>query len=137
MSKCMIGDKILHDIIIVSSNIMKKIFILFILILTILLGSFYSEGMDTYVMKNALVNNDTGAGRITTIDTDGNFSVSGSDVSLSNVFNRVNQDKQQEIPSTTTTTPIPILISQNTQSTQSAQAPPASFDKGLIQGLVK
>jgi hypothetical protein len=131
----MIGDKILHDIIIVSSNIMKKIFILFILILTILLGSFYSEGMDTYVMKNALVNNDTGAGRITTIDTDGNFSVSGSDVSLSNVFNRVNQDKQQEIPSTTT--PIPILISQESNTEQSTQAPPASFDKGLIQGLVK
>ena len=99
------------------------------------MGSFYSEGMDTYVMKNALVNNDTGAGRITTIDTDGNFSVSGSDVSLSNVFNRVNQDKQQEIPSTTT--PIPILISQESNTEQSTQAPPASFDKGLIQGLVK
>lgn len=102
---------------------MKYIFLLFILIITILLAGFYSENMDTYVMRNALVNSSTGAGRLTTIDTDGNFSATTSDVMISAMIN-------QNIPITTTpavTTTVPYVIPSNTDTTESA----------WIQGLVR
>ena len=98
---------------------MKYILLIVLLCLVLLLSTIYSEAFDTYVMKNALINNTDGSGRLYTMDTDGNFNASMDKVTISNIGYGVANTPAAAIVMATAGTPPPIFQNSVFEDTNS------------------